>query len=99
MGYKNDVAIIEERITTDPLLKQYSLEAFDIRIMCFNLVPKCYAKAPNQDPAVVISPRAICTGIDVQQVLPPINAYEKNVFLSDTYEIIDSTLDLKENRP
>ena len=45
MGFGNDIAIIEERIKTDPLLKQYSYKGVpDVRIICFNLFPlwQCY---------------------------------------------------------
>lgn len=104
MGYKNDVAIIEERITTDPLLKQYSFRGVpDIRIICFNLVPiMAMLRLPTKrsNGTANLHAGAICTGIDIATGITTYSMHmRKNVFLSDTYEIIDSTLDLKENRP
>lgn len=104
MGSKTDIAIIEERIKTDPLLKQYSYKGVpDIRIICFNLVPvMAMLRLPTKrsNGTANLHSGAICTGIDIGTGITTYSMHmKKNVFLSDTYELIDYTVDLKENKP
>ena len=103
MGSKTDIAIIEERVRTDPLLKQYSYKGVpDIRIICFNNVPiMAMVRLPTKrsDGTANLHSGAICTGIDIAT---GITTYSMQMhpksFLSDNYQIIDSTTDLKENK-
>ncbi len=104
MGSKNDIAIIEERIKTDPLLKQYSYKGVpDIRIICFNQVPvMAMLRLPTKrsNGTANLHSGAICTGIDVGTGITTYSMHMRpHSLLSDTYEIIDSTIDLKENKP
>ena len=103
MGSKNDIAIIEERIKTDPLLKQYSYRGVpDIRIICFNLVPvMAMLRLPTKrsNGTANLHSGAICTGIDIETGITTYSMHMKpNSIFSDTYELIDSTIDLKENK-
>ncbi|MDY0096763.1 MAG: sugar-transfer associated ATP-grasp domain-containing protein [Candidatus Dojkabacteria bacterium] len=104
MGSKTDTAIIEERIKTDPLLKQYSYRGVpDIRIICFNSVPvMAMLRLPTRrsNGTANLHSGAICTGIDIGTGITTYSMQmKKNIFLSDTYELIDSTVDLKDNKP
>ena len=103
MGSKTDTAILEERIKTDPLLKQYSYRGVpDIRIICFNLVPvMAMLRLPTKrsNGTANLHSGAICTGIDIGTGITTYSMQmKKNIFLSDTYELIDSTVDLKDNK-
>ncbi len=103
MGSKNDIAIIEERIKTDPLLKQYSYKGVpDIRLICFNQVPvMAMLRLPTRrsNGTANLHSGAICTGIDIGTGITTYSMHMKsNTFMSDTYELIDSTMDLKENK-
>lgn len=104
MGSKNDIAIIEERIKTDPLLKQYSYKGVpDIRIICFNQVPvMAMLRLPTRksNGTANLHSGAICTGIDIGTGITTYSMHMKNnTLLSDTYELIDYTIDLKDNKP
>ena len=69
MGSKKDIAIIEERVKTDPLLKQYSYKGVpDIRIICFNGIPiMAMTRLPTKrsNGTANLHSGAICTGIDI----------------------------------
>jgi len=104
MGSKKDSAIIEERVKIDPLLKQYSYKGVpDIRIICFNKVPvMAMLRLPTKksDGKANLHSGAICTGIDIGTGITTYSMHmKKSPFLSDTYEMIDTTLDLKQNKP
>jgi alpha-L-glutamate ligase-like protein len=104
MGSRADSAIIEERIKTDSLLKQYSYKGVpDIRIICFNLVPvMAMLRLPTKrsNGTANLHSGAICTGIDIATGITTYSMHmRKHPLLSDTYEMIDSTLDLKNNKP
>lgn len=104
MGSKNDIAIIEERVKTDPLLKQYSYKGVpDIRIICFNQVPvMAMLRLPTRrsNGTANLHAGAICTGIDIETGITTYSMHMKpQSLLSDTYELIDSTMDLKVNLP
>lgn len=103
MGTKTDTAIIEERIKTDPLLKQYSYKGVpDIRIICFNNVPiMAMTRLPTKrsNGTANLHSGAICTGIDISTGITTYSMQMNNrSFLSDTYEQIEYTTDLKENK-
>ena len=102
MGSKNDIAIIEERIKTDSLLKQYSYKGVpDIRVICFNQVPiMAMLRLPTKlsNGTANLHSGAICTGIDIETGITTYSMHMNGaVFQSDTYELIDSTLDLTQN--
>lgn len=104
MSSKKDIAIIEERIKTDSLLKQYSYKGVpDIRIICFNQVPvMAMLRLPTRrsNGTANLHSGAICTGIDIGTGITTYSMHmKKNSILSDVYELIDSTVDLKENKP
>ena len=103
MGSKTDIAIIEERIKTDSLLKQYSYKGVpDIRVICFNNVPiMAMTRLPTKrsNGTANLHSGAICTGIDIAT---GITTYSMQMnarsLISDTYEEIEYTTDLKENK-
>ncbi|MFA5622980.1 MAG: sugar-transfer associated ATP-grasp domain-containing protein [Candidatus Dojkabacteria bacterium] len=104
MGSRNDIAIIEERIKTDPLLKQYSYKGVpDIRIICFNQVPvMAMLRLPTKrsNGTANLHSGAICTGIDLETGITTYSMHmQTSIFKNDTYKLIDSTLDLQENKP
>jgi len=103
MGSKRDFAIMEERIKTDPLLKQYSYKGVpDIRIICFNGIPiMAMTRLPTKrsNGTANLHSGAICTGIDIGTGITTYSMHmSSKSLISDTYEIIDKTMDLKENK-
>lgn len=103
MGDRSDIAIIEERVRTDPLLKQYSFKGVpDIRIICFNGVPiMAMTRLPTRrsNGTANLHSGAICTGLDISTGITTYSMQmnTKSLF-SDTYEGIEYTTDLKENK-
>lgn len=103
MGNKKDIAIIEERVKTDPLLKQYSYKGVpDIRVICFNGVPiMAMTRIPTKrsNGTANLHSGAICTGIDIAT---GITTYSMQMNTSspftDTYEDIETTQDLRTNK-
>jgi alpha-L-glutamate ligase-like protein len=103
MGSKKDIVIIEERVKTDRLLKQYSYKGVpDIRIICFNSIPvMAMTRLPTKrsEGKANLHAGAICTGIDIGTGITTYSMHmDPNTFISDTYEIIDKTIDLKQNK-
>ena len=104
MGNKKDIAIIEERVRTDSLLKQYSYKGVpDIRVICFNGVPiMAMTRIPTKrsDGTANLHSGAICVDIDIATGITT-HAMQMNTsaLLSDIYEEIEMTQDLKENKP
>jgi len=104
MGNKKDSAIIEARIQNDPLLKKYSYKGVpDIRIIVFNKVPvMAMLRLPTKrsDGKANLHAGAICTGIDIGTGITTYSMMRNYASpISDTYILIDTTLDLKENLP
>lgn len=104
MGDRKDSAIIEERIQNDPLLKRYSYKGVpDIRIIVFNRVPvMAMLRLPTKrsDGKANLHSGAICTGIDIGTGITTYSMIgDYTSILSDTYNLIDTTLDLKNNLP
>lgn len=103
MGNKKDIAIIEERVKTGPLLKQYSYKGVpDIRVICFNGVPiMAMTRIPTKrsNGTANLHSGAICTGIDIAT---GITTYSMQMNTSspftDTYEDIETTQDLRTNK-
>jgi len=103
MGERSDIAIIEERVRTDSFLKQYSYKGVpDIRIICFNLVPiMAMMRIPTKksNGTANLHSGAICTGIDIATGITTYSMHmNSKSLLSDTYEMIDNTQDLKINK-
>lgn len=103
MGSRNDIAIIEERVKTDPFLKQFSYKGVpDLRIICFNLVPiMAMMRIPTKrsNGTANLHSGAICTGIDIGTGITTYSMHmNSKSLLSDTYEMIDSTQDLRINK-
>ncbi len=103
MGSKIDTAIIEERVKTDPSLKQYSYRGVpDIRIICFNSVPiMAMTRLPTKrsNGTANLHSGAICTGIDISTGITTYSMQmNSSALLSDTYQEIDSTTDLEVNK-
>ncbi|KUK77518.1 MAG: alpha-L-glutamate ligase [candidate division WS6 bacterium 34_10] len=103
MGSKRDIAIIEERVRTDPLLKQYSYKGVpDIRIICFNSIPiMAMTRLPTKrsNGTANLHTGAICTGIDIGTGITTYSMHmNPNTIISDTYQLIDKTMDLKQNK-
>lgn len=104
MGNKKDIAIIEERVRTDSLLKQYSYKGVpDIRVICFNGVPiMAMTRIPTKrsNGTANLHSGAICAGIDIATgITTHAMQMDTSSPLSDTYEDIEVTTDLKENKP
>lgn len=104
MGSKKDIAIIEERIRTDSLLKQYSYKGVpDIRIICFNQVPvMAMLRLPTKksNGTANLHSGAICTGIDMESGITTYSMHMPgSSFRTDSYKVIESTLDLQDNKP
>jgi alpha-L-glutamate ligase-like protein len=103
MGSKTDVAIIEERVKTDPLLKEYSYRGVpDIRVICFNKVPiMAMTRLPTKrsNGTANLHSGAICTGIDIGTGITTYSMQmNPKALFSDTYENIETTTDLKVNK-
>ena len=103
MGSRKDIAIIEERVKTDPFLKQYSYKGVpDIRIIGYNQVPiMAMMRLPTKksNGTANLHSGAICTGIDISSGITTYSMHmQDRSIMSDSYEMIDSTLDLKENK-
>lgn len=103
MGSRKDIAIIEERVKTDPFLKQYSYKGVpDIRIIGYNQVPiMAMMRLPTKksNGTANLHSGAICTGIDISSGITTYSMHmQDRSLMSDSYEMIDSTLDLKENK-
>jgi alpha-L-glutamate ligase-like protein len=103
MGSKKDIVIIEERVKTDPLLKQYSYKGVpDIRIICFNGIPiMAMMRLPTKrsNGTANLHSGAICTGIDIGTGITTYSMrMDPNSIISDTYEMIEETVDLKQNK-
>jgi len=103
MGNRKDIAIIEERVKTAPLLKQYSYKGVpDIRVICFNGVPiMAMTRIPTKrsNGTANLHSGAICTGIDIATGITTYSMQmDTNSPFSDTYEDINTTQDLKENK-
>ncbi|MDD2270224.1 MAG: sugar-transfer associated ATP-grasp domain-containing protein [Candidatus Dojkabacteria bacterium] len=103
MGSKKDIAILEERVKTDPLLKQYSYKGVpDIRIICFNKIPiMAMTRLPTKrsNGTANLHSGAICTGIDIATGITTYSMHmSPTAIMSDTYELLDKTIDLKQNK-
>ncbi len=103
MGSKTDIAIIEERVKTDPLLKEYSYRGVpDIRVICFNNVPiMAMTRLPTKrsNGTANLHSGAICTGIDIGTGITTYSMQmNPRALFSDTYENIEATTDLKVNK-
>jgi alpha-L-glutamate ligase-like protein len=102
MGNRNDIAIIEERVKTHPFLKQFSYKGVpDIRVICFNNIPiMAMTRLPTKksNGTANLHSGAICTGIDIGTGITTYSMHMKDSVMSDTYELIDMTQDLKENK-
>ncbi len=105
MGNRHDIAIIEERIVNDPLLKQYSYKGVpDIRVIVFNKVP---IMAELRLPTLESQGKAnlhsggIGVGIDIATGITTTGIHIRHNWttilpgMSDMYEIVDTTLDEK----
>ena len=103
MGNRQDIAIIEERVKTDPLLKEYSYKGVpDIRVICFNGVPiMAMIRIPTKrsNGTANLHSGAICTGLDIATGITTYSMQmDTNSPFTDTYEDIDMTTDLVENK-
>ncbi|MEA3357092.1 MAG: sugar-transfer associated ATP-grasp domain-containing protein [Patescibacteria group bacterium] len=98
MGNRKDIAIIEERVINDPLLKKYSYKGVpDIRIIVFNNVPiMAELRLPTyeSDGKANLHAGGIGVGIDIATGITTIAIHRRGSSLvSDIYDIIDTTLD------
>lgn len=104
MGNKQDIAIIEERIRIDTVLKPYTYKGVpDVRIIVFNKVPvMAMLRLPTKrsDGTANLHSGAICVGIDMASGITTTAMYLKTKpFVEDTYAQTESTLDLENNLP
>jgi hypothetical protein len=74
----------------------------DIRIICFNGIPiMAMTRLPTKrsNGTANLHTGAICTGIDIGTGITTYSMHmDPNSFISDTYELIDKTMDLKQNK-
>lgn len=104
MGNTNDVAIIEERIKMDPILKPFSYKGIpDIRVIVFNKVPvMAMLRLPTRtsNGTANLHSGAICVGLDIASGVTTTAMYmKKTPLIEDTYELTETTIDLDENLP
>ncbi|MBD3329439.1 hypothetical protein GF357_03020 [Candidatus Dojkabacteria bacterium] len=104
LGSRRDIALIEERLKTDKLLKKYSYKGVpDIRIIVYNSIPlMAMTRLPTKESngKANLHAGAICVGIDIGSgiTINGIHLKSKSL-LSDTYEPIEMTYDQKINLP
>lgn len=104
LGSRRDIALVEERLKTDKILKKYSYKGVpDIRIIVCNSIPlMAMARLPTKESngKANLHAGAICVGIDIGTGIT-INAIHlrSKSLLSDTYESIDMTYDQRINLP
>ena len=104
LGNRPDIALIEERVINHPTLKEFSYKGVpDIRIIVFNNVPiMAMTRIPTKesDGKANLHAGAICAGIDMANGTTTSAIHlKRNAVLSDSYEKIYQTMDLKENKP
>lgn len=102
MGNIRDIALIEERLKNDLLLKQYSYKGVpDIRVIVFNKVPvmaELRLPTKESDGTANLHAGGIGVGIDIASGVTTTAIHrKKTAFVSDSYEIVENTLDLEEN--
>ncbi len=105
MGNRKDIAIVEERIVNNPLLKQFSYKGIpDIRVIVFNKVPiMAELRLPTYESAGKANLHAggIGVGIDIATGITTTSIHRKHSpssalpGMSDLYDIVDTTLDEK----
>ncbi len=104
MGNRNDIAIIEERIKMDPVLKPYSYKGIpDVRIIVFNNIPvMAMLRLPTRksNGTANLHSGAICVGLDIASGLTTTAMYmNKRPLIEDTYITTETTIDLDTNLP
>ncbi len=104
MGNRQDIAIVEERIRIDKVLKPYTYKGVpDVRVIVFNKVPvMAMLRLPTKrsNGTANLHSGAICSGIDIASGLTTTSMYlAKKPFIEDTYTQTDMTLDLDKNMP
>ncbi|HEQ65406.1 MAG TPA: hypothetical protein ENN64_01070 [bacterium] len=104
LGERRDVALIEERLKTDNLLKKYSYKGIpDIRLIVYNQIPiMAMTRLPTKDSdgKANLHAGAICAGIDIGSGITThaIKLKGKSI-LADSYEEVETTSDLTINLP
>ncbi len=103
MGNRNDIAIIEERVKIDNVLKPYVYKGVpDVRIIVFNRVPvMAMTRLPTKrsNGTANLHSGAICVGLDMASgVTTTAMHLKKQPLIEDTYELTDTTLDLEKNQ-
>ncbi len=98
MGNRKDIALIEERIINDPLLRQYSYKGVpDIRIIVFNKVPIMgMLRLPTLESEGKANLHAGCigVGVDIATGITTTAAHRLGAsLLDDTYEEVEEMLD------
>ena len=104
LGNRPDIALIEERVENHPILREFSYKGVpDIRIIVFNNVPiMAMTRIPTKesDGKANLHAGAICAGIDMANGTTTSAIHlRRNALLSDSYERVEYTTDLKENKP
>lgn len=104
MGNRQDIAIIEERIKIDKVLKPYTYRGVpDVRIIVFNKVPvMAMLRLPTKrsNGTANLHSGAICAGIDIASGLTTTSMYlSKKSIIEDTYSQTENTIDLENNLP
>lgn len=104
MGNRNDIAIIEERIKIDNVLKPFTYKGVpDVRVIVFNKIPVlAMLRLPTKrsNGTANLHSGAICVGIDIASGITREGMYlKKSPLIEDTYTATETTLDLENNLP
>jgi len=104
MGNIKDIALIEERLKNDKLLTQYSYKGVpDVRVIVYNKIPvMAELRLPTResDGTANLHAGGIGVGIDIASGVTTVAIHrKKSSFVSDTYDIVEKTIDLENNLP
>lgn len=104
MGNVRDTALIEERLKNEKLLAQYSYKGVpDVRVIVYNKIPimaELRLPTKESDGTANLHAGGIGVGIDIASGITTVAIHRnKHSFVSDVYDIIDSTTDLENNLP
>jgi len=104
MGNIKDVALIEERLKNDKLLKLYSYKGVpDVRVIVYNKVPvmaELRLPTKESDGTANLHAGGLGVGIDIASGITTVAIHrKKSSLVSDSYDLVENTLDLEENLP
>lgn len=104
MGNIKDIALIEERLKNDKFLKQYSYKGVpDVRVIVYNKIPimaELRLPTKESDGTANLHAGGLGVGIDIASGITTVAIHRnKSSLVSDSYDLVEKTLDLEENLP